>query len=59
MRDIKKDDLNGDTPAYVLLEYLRGNIQDIAPRENVDSFELGKKAGQLEVIDMIQGVIGK
>jgi len=59
MKTINKEDIKPDTSIKVLYKFLTENIEDKHPRKRVDDFELGKKAGELELLDLIRRLVGE
>jgi len=57
MEEIKREDINKDTPLYVVVKYLSSVIEDKCPRDRIDDYELGTKVGELKVIDMLRSMI--
>lgn len=45
-----------DSPIYVLVEYLETIVDDKCPRNDMSSFELGMKIGNLQLLDTIRGL---
>lgn len=56
---IRKEDINGNTPLKVLLQYLDEAKEDKCSRELLSDFEQGKNAGFFEAIDLIRSLCGK
>lgn len=59
MEKIKKENINGDTPLNVVIEYLKQNISDKHSRTLMSEFEQGLKIGELRVLDMLVSLRGK
>lgn len=56
---VNKEDINGNTPVKVVLQYLDQIIEDKYPRGELDVFAHGKYIGKLEILDLLRGLSGK
>ena len=51
--DIKRENINGDTPLSVIVAYLKQTHNDRASRQYLTEFEQGKVVGKFELIDLL------
>lgn len=57
MEEINKEDINKDTPLYIVVKYLDSVIEDKCPREKIDDYSIGIKVGELKVVDMLKSLL--
>jgi len=51
--NIKRENINGDTPFSVIVAYLKQTHNDKAPRQYLTDFEQGRAVGKFELIDLL------
>jgi len=54
--DIKRENINGDTPLSTVIAYLVGLNKDKASRQYLTEFEQGVIVGKFELIDLLKSL---
>lgn len=50
---IRRENINGDSPLKVVVEYMKTIMEDKASRIRLDEFEQGVKVGEFKILDLL------
>jgi len=54
---IKKEKLNKETPLFIFYEYLKENYPDRYPEKLSSEWDMGKKAGIIEIARFLESIV--